>query len=204
MPYSSFTLKTVEKAFQLQETVQNLFPTVKNLELSDWLQQTLEKGACLPLKSEKARSEMIIAPILLEMMEKNHRAFTIFSGETLDADADKGLNGECDFIISKAVKTYTIQAPIFALVEAKQNIVENNMGQCAAQMMGARIFNQSENQPIETIFGCVTNGDVWQFLKLENQTILIDAKKYFLDNIPQILGVLQVIIDFYSDHSENF
>jgi hypothetical protein len=112
------------------------------------------------------------------------------------------LNGECDFIISKAIKTYIIQAPIFALVEAKQNIVENNMGQCAAQMMGARIFNQSENQPIETIFGCVTNGEVWQFLKLENQTILIDAKKYFLDNIPQILGVLQAIIDFYSDHSE--
>jgi hypothetical protein len=152
MPYSSFTLKTVEKTFQLQETVQNIFPTVKNLEISDWLQQTLEKGSCLPLKSEKARSEMIIAPILLEMMEKNQRALTIFSGETLDVDADKGLNGECDFFISKVPNAYTIQAPIFALVEAKQNIVENNMGQCVAQMMGARIFNQSENQPIETIF----------------------------------------------------
>jgi hypothetical protein len=146
---------------------------------------------------------MIIAPILLEMMEKNHRAFTIFSGETLDVDADKGLNGECDFIISRAIKAYTIQAPIFALVEAKQNIVENHIGQCVAQMMGVMIFNQSENQPIETIFGCVTNGEVWQFLKLENQTILIDARKYFLDNLEQILGVLQAIIDFYSNHSEN-
>jgi hypothetical protein len=45
----------------------------------------------------------------------------------------------------------------------------------------------------------VTNGDVWQFLKLENQTILINAKKYFLDNLAQILGVLQAIIDFYSN-----
>jgi len=203
MSYSNFTLKTVKKAFQLQETVENLFPAVTNLEISDWLQQTLEKGSCLPIKSEKARSEMIVAPILLEMMEKNHRALTIFSGESLDVDTDKGLNGECDFIISRAIKTYTIQAPIFALVEAKQNIVENNMGQCVAQMMGARIFNQSENQPIETIFGCVTNGEVWQFLKLENETILIDAKKYFLDNLERILGILQAIIDFYSDHSEN-
>ncbi|HEW97631.1 MAG: hypothetical protein DRR16_24505 [Candidatus Parabeggiatoa sp. nov. 3] len=200
MSYSCFNLKTVEKAFQLQETVQNLFPSVPNLEISDWLQQTLEKGACLPLKSEKARSEMIIAPILLEMMENNQRAFTIFSGETLDVDANKGLNGECDFIISKAMKTYTIQAPILIIKEAKQNIVENNMGQCAAQMLGARIFNQSENQAIETIFGCVTNGEVWQFLKLEDQTILIDAKKYFIDNLEQILGVLQAIIDFYSNH----
>jgi hypothetical protein len=201
MPYNSFTLKKLEKAFQLQETVQPLFPIIKNLEISDWLQQTLEKGSCLPIKSEKARSEMIIAPILLEMMEKNQRTFTIFSGDSLDVDADKGLNGECDFIISKAIKTYTIQAPIFVIKEAKQNIIENNMGQCAAQMMGARIFNQSESQPIETIFGCVTNGEVWQFLKLENQTILIDARKYFLDNLEQILGVLQAIIDFY--YSEN-
>jgi len=197
MPYSSFTLKKIEKTFQLQETVQNLFPNVQPLEISDWLQQTLEKGACLPLKSEKARSEMIVVPILLEMMEKNHRAITIFSGENLEVDTDKGLNGECDFIISRAIKTYTLQAPILALVEAKQNIVENSMGQCAAQMVGARIFNQSESQPIETIFGCVTNGDVWQFLKLENQTIFIDAKKYFLDNLAQILGVFQEIIDFY-------
>ncbi|EDN68099.1 conserved hypothetical protein [Beggiatoa sp. PS] len=197
MPYSSFTLKKIEKTFQLQETVQNLFPNVQPLEISDWLQQTLEKGACLPLKSEKARSEMIVVPILLEMMEKNHRTITIFSGENLEVDTDKGLNGECDFIISRAIKTYTLQAPILALVEAKQNIIENNMGQCAAQMVGARIFNQSESQPIETIFGCVTNGDVWQFLKLENQTIFIDAKKYFLDNLAQILGVFQEIIDFY-------
>ena len=197
MSYSNFTLKTVEQQFQLQETVQNLFPTVKKLEISDWLQQTLEKGSYLALKTEKARSEMIVAPILLEMMDQNNRAVTIFSGESLDVDAEKGLNGECDFIISKTPKVYTIQAPILALVEAKQNIIENNLGQCAAQMVAARMFNKQENESIETIFGCVTNGDVWQFLKLEQQNILIDAKKYFLDNLEQILGILKAIIDFY-------
>ncbi|MEN8216453.1 MAG: hypothetical protein ABFS56_08765 [Pseudomonadota bacterium] len=195
MSYSKFTLTSVEKNFQLQETMQNLFPTVKPLEISEWLHQTMEKGSYLALKSEKARSEMIIAPILLEMMDKNDRAISIFSGDNLDIDPEKGLNGECDFIISKVQQAYTIQAPILALV--KQNIVENNMGQCAAQMMGARLFNQSENQSLETIFGCVTNGEIWQFLKLENQTIFIDTKKYFLDNLGQILGVLQAIIDFY-------
>ncbi|TGN99763.1 hypothetical protein PN36_33635 [Candidatus Thiomargarita nelsonii] len=193
MSYSKFTLTSVEKNFQLQETMQNLFPTVKPLEMSEWLQQTLEKGSYLALKSEKARSEMIIAPILLEMI--NDRAISIFSGENLDIDPENGLNGECDFIISKVQQAYTIQAPILAIV--KQNIVENNMGQCAAQMVAAGLFNQSENQPLETIFGCVTNGEIWQFLKLENQTIFIDNKKYFLDNLEQILGVLQAIIDFY-------
>jgi len=195
MSYSKFTLTTVEKNFQLQETMQNLFPTVKQLEISEWLHQTLEKGSYLALKSEKARSEMIIAPILLEMIDKNDRAISIFSGDNLDIDPENGLNGECDFIISKVQQAYTIQAPILALV--KQNIVENNMGQCAAQMVAARLFNQSENQTLETIFGCVTNGEIWQFLKLENQTIFIDTKKYFLDNLEQVIGVLQAIIDFY-------
>ena len=140
---------------------------------------------------------MIITPVLLEMMDKNQRAFTLFSGETLDVDGDQGLNGECDFILSKSKPTYTIQAPIFALVEAKQHIIENSLGQCAAQMVGARLFNQLENQPLETIFGCVSSGEIWQFLKLEQQTIIIDEKRYFLDNLELLLDVLQKIIDFY-------
>jgi len=197
MPYSHFTLKSLEKKFNLQETVYSLFPTVEKLSPSTWLQQTLEKGSYLALKTEKARSEMIIAPVLLEMMDKNHRMFTLFSGEMLEVDESQGLNGECDFILSKSGQAYTIQAPIFALVEAKQHIIENSLGQCAAQMMGAMLFNQQEGQPLETIFGCVSSGEVWQFLKLERQTIFIDEKRYFLDNLELLLGVLQKIIDFY-------
>ena len=197
MSYSHFTLKSLEKKFNLQETVYNLFPTVEKLNPSAWLQETLKKGSYLALKTEKARSEMIITPVLLEMMDKNQRAFTLFSGETLDVDGDQGLNGECDFILSKSKPTYTIQAPIFALVEAKQHIIENSLGQCAAQMVGARLFNQLENQPLETIFGCVSSGEIWQFLKLEQQTIIIDEKRYFLDNLELLLDVLQKIIDFY-------
>ncbi|MDY6991416.1 MAG: hypothetical protein SVR94_02255 [Pseudomonadota bacterium] len=197
MPYSHFTLKSLEKTFNLQETVQQLFPTVEPHNPSAWLQETLAKGSYLALKTEKARSEMIIAPILLEITDKNQRALTLFSGETLDVDSNQGLNGECDFILSKSSHTYTLQAPIFALVEAKQHIIENSLGQCAAQMVGARLFNQLENQPLETIFGCVSSGEVWQFLKLEQQMIIIDEKRYFLNNLAQILGVLQHIIDCY-------
>lgn len=197
MPYSHFTLKSLEKKFNFQETVYNLFPMVEKLNPSAWLQETLEKGSYLALKTEKARSEMIIAPILLEMMDKNQRAFTLFSGEMLDVDGEQGLNGECDFILSKSRQAYSIQAPIFALVEAKQHIIENSLGQCAAQMVGARLFNQLENQPLETIFGCVSTGEIWQFLKLEQQMIIIDEKRYFLDNLELLLGVLQKIINFY-------
>ncbi|MEN8220219.1 MAG: hypothetical protein ABFS56_28485 [Pseudomonadota bacterium] len=82
-------------------------------------------------------------------------------------------------------------------VEAKKNAIESNLGQCAAQMLGARLFNQNENNDIETIYGCVTTGETWQFIKLENEAIHIDSHRYYINNVGEILGVLQVIIDFY-------
>jgi hypothetical protein len=64
-------------------------------------------------------------------------------------------------------------------------------------MLGARLFNQNENNDIETIYGCVTTGETWQFIKLENEVIHIDSHRYYINNVGEILGVLQVIIDFY-------
>jgi hypothetical protein len=114
-------------------------------------------------------------------------------------DKERGLFGECDFILAKGEITHTIQAPIFALVAAKKKDIGLGMGQCVAQMVGAQLFNRQEQNDIETLFGCVTTGEDWQFLKLREQTILIDRRRYYLDNVEKILGVIQAILDFYDD-----
>ncbi|MCU0340156.1 MAG: hypothetical protein MUE30_09730 [Spirosomaceae bacterium] len=194
MAYSNFKLKEIERVASLKEEVKPLFAHVAPLEPSAWLQETLEKTGHLLPKSEKARSELILMPVLLEMLARNNYAFTIFSGENLEADAALGLNGECDFILGKGEKSYTIQSPIFALVEAKQNIVENSLGQCVAQMVGAAIFNKTDGTPITRIYGCVSNGSEWQFLRLENKILTIDDKIYFFNELEHILGILQNII----------
>jgi hypothetical protein len=194
MAYSNFKLKEIERIASLKEEVKPLFAQVTPLQPSTWLQDTLERTSHLLPKSEKARSEMILMPILLEMLARNDYAFTIFSGENLEADASLGLNGECDFILSKGKKSYTIQSPIFALVEAKQNIVENSLGQCVAQMVGAEIFNQIDGTPTTRIYGCVSNGVEWQFLRLENKVLTIDDKIYFFNELEMVLGILQQII----------
>ena len=194
MAYSNFKLKEIERIAHLKEVVTSLFGEVLPLSPSDWLKETLLKSSHLVPKSEKSRSELLIMPLLLEILDYNNYSFTIFSGESLDADFAKGLNGECDFILSKGEKSYTIQSPIFALVEAKQNIIENSLGQCVAQMVGSKIFNETDGKKVDVIYGCVSNGTEWQFLKLENDTIFIDDKLYFFNELNVILGILNAIV----------
>ncbi|MDZ7934588.1 MAG: hypothetical protein U5M51_06420 [Emticicia sp.] len=194
MAYSNFTLKEIERLIDLKEEVSPLFGKLTPVNPSAWLKETLAKSSRLTPKSEKARSELLIMPILLEVLHRNDYKFTIFSGESLEADIERGLNGECDFILSKGEKSYSIQSPIFALVEAKQNIIENSLGQCVAQMVGASIFNKTEGKEVDTIYGCVSNGIEWQFLKLSGKSLIIDEKMYFFNELEQILGVLQAII----------
>jgi hypothetical protein len=81
-------------------------------------------------------------------------------------------------------------------LEAKKNDTEIGVPQCAAQMIGARLFNEKKGIKQETVYGCVTTGKEWLFLKLEDK-IYIDKKTYNLENIEDLLGVFQTIIDYF-------
>lgn len=197
MPYSQFTFRQVKKQFNLIENNHALFSTVKSIPISTWLKETLEKSKLIPLRSEKARSEGIVAPILLEIKVLNEHHINLFSGEPLDVDTTMGLNGECDFIFSTSPTSTTIDTPVFCLIEAKQHIIENSLGQCVAQMMGARLYNQTEGSDISVIYGCVTTGEIWQFIKLEGDKIAIDKDRYFIDEPEKIIAILQNIVNQY-------
>ena len=189
MSYSDFSLSNVKKMFGLTEKTIVLFNELGDIEASNWLKETLEISLQLALSSssEKARSEFIVAPILLEIEKRNKDKFTIFSGERLDVDEDKGLKGECDFILSKGPISTTISAPIFSLIEARKNDIKEGLGQCIAQMLGAKIFNQNEKNEIDIIYGCVTTGEDWQFMRLEDNIIFMDNRRYYITKVFQFL-----------------
>jgi len=197
MPYTEFNLSQAKKSFELIEHRSPLFADIKAIPSSDWLKEALTIGLELALStsSEKARSEFIITPILFELERKNNKQLAIYSGERLDVDKDKGLTGECDFILSKGAMTHSIQSPIFALVEAKKNDISLGLGQCVAQMVGATLYNQSENNHIKHIYGCVTTGEDWQFLRLQDKQLHIDNKRYYINEINIILAILQSIVE---------
>ena len=83
-----------------------------------------------------------------------------------------------------------ISTPILAIVEAKNENLKAGLGQCTAEMVAAQLFNQQEGKEISIIYGAVTTGTVWQFLKLENKVVSIDLTEYFIRDIQKILGIL--------------
>ena len=136
-----------------------------------------------------------MVPILLEIERRNQEQFTVFSGKNFEVDRLKGLNGECDFILSKGQPTRLIKAPVFTLVEAKKQGIDVGLGQCVDQMVGAQLFNQRKQQPIDAIYECVTTGDRWQFLKLKQQELIINPDSFSLvSDLPKILGFFQRVL----------
>jgi hypothetical protein len=198
MSYKKFTLEKLKNQFQLEIHKQTLFSDIAPLTHSPWLIETLALAKIIAVNSEKAKSELIIMPILAEITKRNINRVSLYSGMVLNADSKQGLNGECDFIFSNKPHSYFLESPIFALVEAKNDNIDLGLAQCIAQMLGAVVFNQKHDIAMPCIYGCVTNSDVWQFLKLENDGIIMDDKRYYLDNVEQLLGLFQHIINFYS------
>ncbi len=194
--YSDFTLGHLREMFGLQNRIQPLLLTSELIEPSDWLKINMARTKFTPLNSEKAKSEHLVAPVLLELKTILTRRFNYFSGNTFDVDPTLSLKGRCDFLLTRQDST-DISAPVIAIFEAKDDNVDNWAGQCGAEMYATRLFNQSHHEPIEIIHGAVTNGYEWLFLRLEGQMLLIDTEHYSLTNLPQLLGVLVKLIEFY-------
>jgi hypothetical protein len=110
MAYSDFTLQAVLETFNLVEKRTSIFSDVQPLPVSAWLKETFELSLNLapPSAPEKARSEFIVAPILLEVLRHNPQSCTLYSGKTLNFDPARGLVGECDFILAKGDQAETV------------------------------------------------------------------------------------------------
>ncbi len=197
MAYSDFSLDDLKKKFGINSRIQSIFENIVGTPISEALREDLEDVKTLRIRTEKAKSEWIVVPILNELRKRNNRYFTIYSGESLNVDKDNGLQGECDFMLAKDVQTFDLSYPIIQIVEAKKHDIEIGIPQCMAQLLGAKIFNDTHQTPVSKIYGCVTTGDDWLFMYLENETVYVDNKRYYLTEIEQILGVFQTIIDFY-------
>jgi hypothetical protein len=190
MSYSDITLEIIRSRFGIALAERLLFPNPGRIAPTAWLQTALAKGNGMAVFSEKARNEMIVAPVLLTCRELAHDAFYIFSGVRFDVDPERGLKGECDFILGRTPPTPLLTAPLVVIVEAKKQDLEEGWGQCAAQMLAARVFNEREGQTVEPIFGCVTTGDAWHFMELSGKTIAVDSRRFFLSELDTILWII--------------
>ena len=163
-------------------------PILPSGMLVEFLEETLPLAVALP--SEKAKSELLISPILVEVRKMLRREVSLFSGQDFTVDTDAGLSGTCDFLMSRSREQFEIEAPVVVVVEAKQADLNLGMGQCMAEMVAAQRFNQSANMEAVTIYGCVSSGMLWRFLKLDGNEVTIDLEDYSIKPVDRLLGIL--------------
>jgi hypothetical protein len=198
MSYKDFTLSQLRKEFGITlYDNQVLFPQINsNLQLEPAFQAYLEYNIALALRinTEKARSEMMIAPLLVELRRLLSDQISLFSGTEFNVDASRGLNGFCDFLLSRSPQQLYLQAPVAVLVEAKNENIKGGLAQCLATMLAAQIFNRQEGNPVSAIYGAVTTGNQWKFLKLDQQQAWVDLQDYYIDHPQVILNILADLI----------
>lgn len=195
MAYSQFSLKDIKEKLNIQVIEnQRLFDSqrVQKVAISDHLKVTLAESAplALAINTEKSRSEWIIAPILAELRKQLNNQISLFSGSAFNVDASKGLEGQCDYIVSLNPEQFYITAPVLTIIEAKKENIVGGLGQCIAALYAAQIFNQREGNSVEVIYGAVTSGTVWKFIKLVQQQAYIDLDEYYLKEIEFLMGIL--------------
>ncbi|MBW4631958.1 MAG: hypothetical protein KME30_08655 [Iphinoe sp. HA4291-MV1] len=200
MPYSQFTIEQIKNNFGIIISEQfGIFADIPEINYSDFFAQSLKEylPLALAIDTEKARSELIVMPILVEIKRQLASQISIFSGKDFTVDVTKGLNGFCDFLISLSSEQIFIEAPVVTLVEAKNDNIQSGLAQCMAEMIAAQIFNEVKENQISTIYGVVTTGTNWRFLRLEGKTIEIDFNEYFISQVGKILGILKstVMVD---------
>ena len=193
MAYSDWTLETVKKAFDLEEVnAAGIFSDAEPVEPSAHLTTALERNVPLAfaMGTEKAKSELIVSVILVELWEHFNRHISFFSGIDFNVDAENGLTGVCGFLVSLSPAQFHLEAPAIILVEAKRDNLTIGLGQCVAEMVAAQRFNTESGNDIPCVYGATTSGIDWVFLKLEGKKLQLDMAAYTIERCDKILGIL--------------
>ena len=91
--YSNFTLDTALEAFDLEEVnAVGIFAASEPVKPSELLTKVLERNVPLAfaIGTEKAKSELIVAFVLVELREHFERRISFFSGIDFNVDAEEG------------------------------------------------------------------------------------------------------------------
>ena len=111
----------------------------------------------------------------------------LFSGPEWEVDLARGLNGYCDFLLTRGGSEHILRAPFVAVVEAKNDLIRTGLGQCIAAMVAARVCHEQAGEPGRVVHGVVGTGAAWKFIRL-------DRAEYFIDDLPKIMGILVAIV----------
>ena len=195
MAFSGFPYPDVLATFGVGEDSADLFANVPSLTPSDPLRAvppTNWEMASL-MSTEKARSGLLVAPLLGDLWARFRGRPNLHSGADFTADREAELTGYADFIVGRGPQLPRISPPVLLAFEAKRHGIPDGYGPCIAAMIGAERYNRRAKQPADPIYGCVTTGELWKFLRLSGGVLSFDAPQYTIHQSDRLLGILAFI-----------
>ena len=187
MSFSDFNnIADVQKQYKIKYQAEN-FISPKAIQLADKFLEDFEfcKRNIDIFTSEVSRSEIIISPLLREVYKKHYVRYSFWIQKSIAYD--EVLCGTPDYIIatkSELGKT-VLERPIIIVVEAKKNDFEQGWGQCLAELVAAQKLNEN---PQKSVYGIVTDGNLWQFGKLRADEFIKNAENFTIDNLSHLYG----------------
>lgn len=172
-----------------------LYRHIQPVKLTAWFIETMKMAytRAIRINTESSRQSLIVDNVLLELNQ--HIEISFFLENTFNVDADKGLTGNPDGIISTSDNQLYITSPVIVMVEAKKSDLGSGLPLCIAEMEAARIFNERKGKPVSPIYGVVTDGVLWQFLSLQDSTATVDSYLYNFDDGSKIVGILKFFVE---------
>lgn len=128
----------------------------------------------------------------MELKLRDNDRLSLFPGVDFTVDATLGLNGRCDHTLSRSPQQLALTGPACLLVEAKSENIVVGVPQCLAEMVAAQRFNQASGIG-GAVFGAVTTGVLWRFLRLEESRAQVDGVEYPIQSPRRVFGILRAI-----------
>ncbi|WP_271254300.1 hypothetical protein [Pseudanabaena sp. Chao 1811] len=140
--------------------------------------------------SEFAICENLIYPVLKEVWKHYRSKFLLWSHQSLTYD--EKLSGFPEYILARRspLGKVVFDRPYLMLVEAKQDNFEAAWGQCIAEMIAAQRLNDELDV---IVFGVASNGDRWQFGKLEKNIFTRNTTFYSIQEIDKLVAAVNYI-----------
>jgi hypothetical protein len=192
MAFSDFKkISEVQEKFRIRYSANDFFE-VEEAKPSEQFLQDFEFSMqhINVFSSEASRCEAVIFPILREVYKKYADSIALWIKEPITYD--ETLNGTPDYLIStkSELGITVVGTPLIMLVEAKKNDFEQEWGQCLSELVAAQKINDDPSFPV---YGIVTDGTLWEFGRLVNDTFTRNRTNFTLANLPILFGAVDSV-----------
>ena len=192
MAYSGFSLNAVKQQFGITtDETQILFGQVLSVEIGSRLSSSLEENLPLArmLNTEKARSELVVCPVLVELRRRLNRQISLFSGIEFPVEPENGLTGTCDFLLSLSPEQYAVTAPVVAIVGGKRESIADGVGQCGNTGRRRALQSTAPKRHRGSLRLC-DHGHPLEVPAPARNVLAIDLEEYHISQANHILGIL--------------